>query len=96
MANPAPIDFIPYRKTFKREVAISMLLAVFGMAIFAMTGSDPDLVSARAGIVTALAIPVFGFAALAYGMQWITNQTDWGGPPVAQGGVEPASSDGVG
>ena len=54
------------RKTLKRETAILLIIALVCMSIFAMVGDDPALVTARTGIVTALAIPILGFAAAAF------------------------------
>ena len=71
------------RKTLKRETAILLILALVCMSIFALVGDDPALVSARAGIVTALAIPILGFAAAAFGMDWVAKQTNIGGPPAS-------------
>lgn len=75
------------RKTLKREVGVALLIALACLAVFAMVPSDPSLVTARAAVVAALAIPFTGFAAAAYGMDWMAKQTDWGGPP---GFLEPA------
>lgn len=75
------------KKTLKREVGVALLVALSGLAIYAMLPDDPALVAARAAVVAALAIPFTGFAAAAYGMDWVTKQTDFGGPP---GLLEPA------
>ena len=71
------------RKTLKREAAILLIVALICLAVYAMIGDDPALVTARAGIVTALAIPILGFAAAAFGMDWVAKQTNIGGPPVS-------------
>ena len=68
-------------KTYKREIAASMLIALIAMAVFAMTGEHEGIIMARAGIVSALALPIMGFAAAAFGMDWVGKQTTWGGEP---------------
>lgn len=66
------------RKTLKREMAMAMVLGLFALAAYAMAPSDPDLVRARGTVVGALALPVIIYAALAFGMQWVSTQTGWG------------------
>lgn len=69
------------KKTFKREVAVASVSALFVGAAFALTGSTPEIIEARGAIVLALATPVFGFAAFAFGAEWVSKQTNWGGTP---------------
>ncbi|MCC2096220.1 MAG: hypothetical protein KDJ29_04980, partial [Hyphomicrobiales bacterium] len=63
------------RKTFKREAALASLVALFALAAYAMATNDPALVTARAAIVAALALPVFAFVAAAFGLDWAAKQT---------------------
>lgn len=58
------------RKTFKREIAVTLLLLwslAFGWAMYAETEGRVTLV------ISAMA-PVFGFAGLAFGMDWHSKQ----------------------
>lgn len=68
------------RKTLKRETSIVLVGVLMALSAYAMMSDDPALVSARASIVGVLAIPILGFAAAAFGMDWMAKQTDWGGP----------------
>ncbi|TJW14474.1 MAG: hypothetical protein E5W82_10890 [Mesorhizobium sp.] len=67
-------------RTLKRELGVGAVICLFALGTFAMSGSDPALVTARAAIIAALALPTFIYTALAFGMQWVSTQTDWGGP----------------
>lgn len=69
-------------KTFKREVSYVLIGLLIALSLFAMLAEDPDLVSARADVVEMLAYPILLFAATAFGMDWVTKQTAWGGPPM--------------
>lgn len=67
-------------KTFKRETAMFLLVAFLGVVIYAMASDDPAIIMARAQIVATLALPVLAFVATAFGMDWLSKQTEWGGP----------------
>lgn len=69
------------KKTMKREVAVAGLSALFVCAAFALAGPTPEIIEARGAIVLALSGPVFSFAAFAFGAEWISKQTNWGGDP---------------
>lgn len=71
-------------KTFKREVAYVLIGLLIALSVFAMMADNPDLVSARADVVEMLAYPILFFAATAFGMDWMTKQTKWGGPPMSR------------
>lgn len=70
------------RKTLKREAALFLIAALVAFAGFAIWPGDPELIRARAAVVSALAIPILTFAAAAFGMDWVAKQTDWGGDRV--------------
>lgn len=67
--------------TGKRETAWVMLALLIVTGVYAMTGSDPDMVTARVRMIEVLAWPIITFAAFAYGAEWVTKQTNWGGAP---------------
>ena len=67
------------RKTFKRELGVVSIAGIFALAVYAVMADTPELVTARAAVVTALAFPAFSFAAFAFGADWIAKQTEWGG-----------------
>ena len=69
------------RRTLKREVAIAIMLVVLVMAVWTVAGADAELVRARGALVIGLAVPAFAYLAAAYGMDWISKQTNWGGRP---------------
>lgn len=71
----------PSPRTYKREIGVISLVLVFVLAGYAMAGSDPSLIAARSQIVIALALPAFSFAAFAFGADWVSKQTEWGGSP---------------
>lgn len=71
------------RKTYKRETAWVLLAFLMALAGYAMWPDDPALVEARAAVIGMLALPILSFAAFAYGAQWISSQTNWGGDPAA-------------
>lgn len=58
-------------KTYKREVAGAMLLAVFGLAIASLFVPNPDQAKE---VLKTLVYPVFGFAAVAWGMDAYAKQ----------------------
>jgi hypothetical protein len=67
--------------TGKRETAWSLIILLVVAGFHAATGTDPEMVAARSRLVEVLAWPVISFAAFAYGADWISKQTSWGGPP---------------
>ena len=71
------------RKTYKREVAATIIGVVLIMALGTLFSETADMLRARAGLVIGLALPAFGFLAAAYGMDWVGKQTQWGGDPRA-------------
>lgn len=82
------------RKTFKREMGVISVFGIFALAIYAVMADTPELVTARAAVVTALAFPAFSFAAFAFGADWVAKQTDWGGDKYGSdyyGGYDPMS-----
>jgi hypothetical protein len=66
--------------TGKRETAWALIAMLIIAGIYAMTGSDPAMVEARVRMVEVLAWPIITFAAFAYGAEWVSRQTNWGGP----------------
>lgn len=62
------------KKTWKREVAIALLSITFGLLAFTLIGSDVELMKARADLLALIVVPVFSFAALAFGMDSYVNQ----------------------
>lgn len=70
------------RKTFKREIAVVLLVCLIALAAYAMVPLEPAIISARSGVVSALAFPIISFAAVAFGMDWAAKQTSFGGPPL--------------
>ncbi len=66
------------RKTYKREFALALTLWFLGLASFAFFTADTD---AKLKILDMLALPVFGTAVTAFGLTWVTKQTNFGGPP---------------
>lgn len=68
-------------KTFKREIAIILIIVLVALAIFAMLSNDPAIIAARGAIVATVAFPFLAFAAAAFGMDWVSKQTNWGGDP---------------
>lgn len=67
------------RKTYKREVAVGLLTFLVGAAVYALIPEDTALIEARAALVGTLAGPILAFAAAAFGMEWVSKQTEWGG-----------------
>ena len=65
-------------RTMKRELAVAMVIMLFALAWFAMKGDDAAIITAKGSLITALAWPVISYAALAFGMEWVSKQTDWG------------------
>lgn len=62
------------KRTWKRQVAAACLLALFGLAVHAGMAETAELVEARAKMVADLAMPVFLFAAAAFGLDWADKQ----------------------
>lgn len=68
-------------KTFKREMALVLIIVLVSLSIFAMLSNDPAIIAARGAIVSTIAFPFLAFAAAAFGMDWVSKQTNWGGEP---------------
>lgn len=69
-------------KTFKRETAWGCLAGLWLLVLVAMiaafSGSD---ISQTVQLIEALAIPVFAFAAAAFGLDWHSKQCGKRGAP---------------
>lgn len=80
-------------KTYKREVASLLVAVLIGLAIFAMMGTTPEMVNARAAVLSMVALPFLTFAAAAFGMDWVAKQTEWAGPSTRKLTVSEAPND---
>lgn len=69
------------KKTMKREVGVGVIAALFALAAFTASGDDAALIEARSGVLGMLAWPSFAFLSFAFGAEWISKQTNWGGAP---------------
>lgn len=61
-------------KTFKREVAGAMLIAIFVAFFWIILDDDPTLIEARLAVLAIMVGPVFLFAAAAWGMDSFNRQ----------------------
>lgn len=67
-------------KTYKREVAAAILAFVAALTAFAAWGivhrPNPATSPLLVQLVTAIAVPGFMFAALAFGLDWRSKQSE--------------------
>lgn len=63
------------QKTYKRELAVGMVLVLMLMVMYTIIGSPPEI---QVKLIEILTPFVFGFAALAFGMQWYSAQYNGG------------------
>lgn len=72
------------RSTLKREFATFIMGWYLGIGTYLMVRVPVAQLAQDAGLQAwgALSIPVFGFAAAAYGTDWISKQTTIAGPPM--------------
>jgi hypothetical protein len=61
-------------KSFKREVALSLLVVWYGAWIYTLRGDSVPLMEARSTVLGLAGAPVHLFAAAAYGMQSYIKQ----------------------
>lgn len=67
-------------KTFKREVAVALLVFLLGLVVsgFFVDAGQREYVTT---MVDQLRWPVFTYAGAAFGMDWAKKQTNFGGAP---------------
>ncbi len=65
-------------KTYKREFAFSLVIYFLTLAGIAFWQGDEET---RLKLLDMLTWPVFGTAITAFGMTWVTKQTNLAGPP---------------
>lgn len=69
-------------RTGKRELAVLILILwVSGFIWTTWAEIAGRQVAGAQSILSATALPVLMWVALAYGMQWVSTQTNWGGQP---------------
>ena len=66
------------RSTLKREAAAVLMLWLLGMASYLIVTSEPTI---ALQVWMALVLPITGIFGMAFGMDWISKQTNLAGPP---------------
>lgn len=65
-------------KTWKRETAWAMLAVWLACIVYALVSDDPIIIEARGTIIAVITVPIIGFAAAMFGIDWAGKQTKFG------------------